>query len=163
MKTTHYIFILAISIFCSSCLGGLLSPDAAAGGSISCKIDGKSWSATEAAAVSVLGIVSITGTTGSGKNTSTILLALPKAKVKSGATIDLIEEDLADFSLALTSYASTVNGVTTNYIVTGGEIKINTAKGSKISGTFNFTGEDLTGEKPTVKIESGKFDVSVLL
>lgn len=162
MKTTHYLFISIIGICCSGCLGNLISPDAVAGGSISCKINGKSWTANEAAAVSVLGIVSMTGTTGSGKNTSTVLLALPKDKVKSGANIDLAEENLEDFTLALTSYEATVNGVKTFYAVTTGEIKINIAKGKKISGTFSFKGVDLTGENPDVNIESGKFDVSVL-
>jgi hypothetical protein len=66
MKKLNFLFVLSIAALCSSCFGGLLSPDGVGGGSISCDINGKNWKADEAAGVNVLGIVSITGGGGSG-------------------------------------------------------------------------------------------------
>jgi hypothetical protein len=162
MKKLNFLFILSIAALCSSCFGGLLSPDGVGGGSISCDINGKNWKAEEAAGVNVLGIVSITGTTGSGKNTSTLLLALEKEKIKTGATVDLSDEGFG-LGSALTSYNTTVNGVEAFYAVTSGEIKISSSSGSKISGSFNFKAEDLSGVNKTLNVENGKFSVNVLL
>jgi Family of unknown function (DUF6252) len=162
MKTTKLIFLLAITYLCSSCLGGLFNPDVAAGGSMSCTINGSSWKANEASAINILGSLSITGLSGSGKNTQTILLTIDQTKVKAGTTIDLSDESNNLIAL-LTSYTKTVNGVDNLYAVSEGTIKITSVSGKKVEGTFSFPAEDFSGENKPVKIENGKFSVSVFL
>jgi Family of unknown function (DUF6252) len=162
MKTTKLILLLAITYLCSSCLGGLVNPDAASGGSVSCTIDGKSWSAKEASGLTMFGGVSVTGTAGSGKNTQTLLLSFDEAKAKTGTTIDLSDEPLSIVS-NLTSYQTTVNGIDNFYAVSEGSIIITSATKSKVEGTFSFTGEDLSGGNKPIQVTNGKFSVKLLL
>jgi Family of unknown function (DUF6252) len=162
MKTTKLILLFAITYLCSSCLGGLFNPDVAAGGSMSCTINGSSWKANEASAINILGSLSITGLSGSGKNTQTILLTIDQTKVKAGTTIDLSDESNNLIAL-LTSYTKTVNGVDNLYAVSEGTIKITSVSGKKVEGTFSFPAEDFSGENKPVKIENGKFSVNIFL
>jgi Family of unknown function (DUF6252) len=162
MKKSNLISLFVIALIFSSCFGGLLSPDSLGGGSMSCNINGSSWKASEATGLNILSSISITGTNGSGKNTSSVLLTFDKASAKTGTTIDLAETNF-NVGSALTSYTSTTNGVDAIYAVTEGTIKITAASGKKVEGTFSFTAEDFTGKNKAVKLESGKFSVSLLL
>lgn len=162
MKKSNILLFLAVSYLCSSCLGGLLSPDAIGGGSMTCNVNGSSWKASDATGINILGSITVTGTSGTGKNTSTILLAFDKANAKAGTVIDLSETNLS-LGSSLTSYTASTNGVDITYGVTEGSIKITSASGSKIAGTFSFTGIDFTGKNKDVKVENGKFSASLLL
>ncbi len=162
MKTHTLIALLSITYLCSGCLGKLINPDKLVGGTMSCTVNGQSWEASEASGLRLFGTVSLTGSNGSGKNTSTLLLAFDKDKAKAGTTIDLNDATLS-ISSELTSYMTTVNGVETNYLPTEGKIKITAASGSKIEGTFSLKGEDITGKNKTITIENGKFSVNLLL
>ncbi len=164
MKKYTLIALLSIAYLCSGCLGKLINPDKLiGGGSMSCSINGQSWEASEASGLRLFGSVTLTGVKGSGKNTSTILLAFDQDKAKAGTTIDLNDKTLNLLTSELTSYVSTVNGVDINYLTTEGKIKITAASGSKIEGTFSFKGEDISGNKKTVTIENGKFSINLLL
>jgi hypothetical protein len=162
MKTTKLILLFAITYLCSSCLGGLINPDAAVGGNMSCTLNGSTWKAKDATAINILGSLSITGVSGSGKNTQTLLLTIDQAKVKAGTTIDLSDESNNLIAL-LTSYTNTVNGVDNLFSVSEGTIKITSASGKKVEGTFSFIAEDFSGQNKPVKVENGKFSVSVFL
>jgi hypothetical protein len=162
MKKLNILLFIAVSYLCSSCLGGLLSPAKLGGGSMTCSINGSSWKASEATGINILGSVSVSGTSGSGKNTSSVLLAFDKANAKKGTTIDLSEINF-NVGSSITSYTTTINDVNLTYGVTEGTINITAASGSKIEGTFSFTGVDFTGKNKDVKVENGKFSVNLLL
>lgn len=162
MKKYTLISLITLAYLCSGCLGNLVNPDKVSGGSMSCTINGQSWQASEASGLRLLGSVSITGTTGSGKNSSTLLVTFDQEKAKAGTTIDLNDPTL-NIASSLTSYVSTVNGVDINYLTTEGKIKITAVSGSKIEGTFNFKGEDTSGKNKAITIENGKFSVNLLL
>ena len=162
MRKHTLITLLSIVYLCSGCLGKLINPDKLIGGSMSCTVNGQPWEASEASGLRLFGSVSLTGVKGSGKNTSTLLLAFDQDKAKAGTTIDL-NATASSLGSSLTSYAATVNGVEGNYLPTEGKIKITAASGSKIEGTFSLKGEDISGKNKAVTIENGKFSINLLL
>jgi hypothetical protein len=158
MKTLVILFSV---FYLSSC--GLASKFDMTAGSMSCNVNGQAWNASQTTAMNLLGAVTITAAT---NESGTILLTIPAKGLTNGMVIKLgmteIGESL-DLASSLTNFSKKdTNGNDLMFAASEGEVKITSYSKSEISGTFKFTGTNLTGSEPEVKITSGKFSAKIL-
>lgn len=157
MKNSFLIFF-ASALFCMACsTNSVPNPT----GSMSCTIDGKSFTATEVSAVNVFGLISISGNEKSSG--TSVLLSFDSSDAKDGKSIDVGDISGGSFASSLTAVTITKNGKEVQFTASAGTITISSASKSSIAGTFNFTATDFSGANKDIKITNGQFSAKILL
>jgi Family of unknown function (DUF6252) len=160
MKNLLLFCFITLSFCLTSCQNNLIDSADPSFGTMSCSINGKSFTTSDVGAVNVLGILSITADEKS--SATTVTLGIDSDDAKAGKIIDVGDITGGSFASSLTAVMIKKNGQETTYAASEGKITITSASKSEVSGTFNFTATDFIDPKNDLKVTNGKFSAKIL-
>jgi Family of unknown function (DUF6252) len=160
MKNLVLLCFITLSFFLTSCQKNLIDSAEPSFGTMSCSIDGKSFTTSDVGAVNVIGLLSITADEKSSG--TTVTLGIDSDDAKAGKIIDVGDITGGSFASSLTAVMIKKNGQEIVYAASEGKITITSASKSEVSGTFNFTATDFANPKNNLKVTNGKFSAKIL-
>ncbi len=120
---------------------------------MSCKIDGNTWTPPSVLAVSSGGQITISGTDASAGKT--VGITIPSTIAAGTYTLELFTTYSAQYNVNSTTFLGATGGPSCSLVITA-----HNATNHTISGTFEFVAEPITGPPPTATITDGVFSVT---